>query len=149
MMGTASPPGACSTRRLRVSPPHPSLQGNKELRECDGKIVECTWDVKGKQWKFLRIRTDKSFPNAFNTATSKCTASLSSGPQEDEDAPLHLLFQHIFCTRTFARTHAHYYVYFLVWPSIPLRYPTPCMGSKECFLYVSHPRPLFPPWTVT
>ena len=42
------------------------FQVTKELRQLDNKIIECSWD--GKQWKFMRQRTDKSFPNAYNTA---------------------------------------------------------------------------------
>ena len=57
------------------------MQGNKELRECDGKIVECKWDAKRNQWKFLRIRTDRSFPNAFTTAQSECLAAPSEALQ--------------------------------------------------------------------
>jgi mRNA-capping enzyme len=32
-----------------------------------GKIIECTWDFDNLEWIFLRIRTDKSTPNEFNT----------------------------------------------------------------------------------
>lgn len=32
-----------------------------------GKIVECSWDFEEKVWVFMRVRTDKSTPNEFNT----------------------------------------------------------------------------------
>lgn len=61
----------------------PTLQGNlyvgqyqlpfgqlkkctKKMREYDGKIIECALDSNG--WVFMRERTDKSYPNSFNTA---------------------------------------------------------------------------------
>eukprot|EP00095_Tigriopus_kingsejongensis_P004298 maker-scaffold346_size200932-snap-gene-0.7 protein:Tk04298 transcript:maker-scaffold346_size200932-snap-gene-0.7-mRNA-1 annotation:"hypothetical protein CAPTEDRAFT_167250" len=40
----------------------------KEVRELNNKIIECTWDAEKKQWAFMRERTDKSYPNGFNTA---------------------------------------------------------------------------------
>ena len=36
------------------------------MREYDGKIIECSLD--GDGWVIMRERTDKSFPNSFNTA---------------------------------------------------------------------------------
>jgi len=38
----------------------------KKMREYDGKIIECT--VSDNGWVFMRERTDKSYPNSFNTA---------------------------------------------------------------------------------
>ena len=32
-----------------------------------GKIIECSWDSDNQEWVFLRVRTDKSTPNEFNT----------------------------------------------------------------------------------
>ncbi|KAG5042662.1 hypothetical protein JHK87_006577 [Glycine soja] len=32
-----------------------------------GKIIECSWDFDKLEWKYMRIRTDKSTPNEFNT----------------------------------------------------------------------------------
>lgn len=45
----------------------------KEVRECDGKIVECQFvgDPITGHWQIMRIRTDKSLPNAFATAQSE------------------------------------------------------------------------------
>lgn len=36
------------------------------LKDLDGKIVECKYE--NNQWKFMRERTDKSYPNSLNTA---------------------------------------------------------------------------------
>lgn len=37
------------------------------------KIIECYWDTSERQgvWKFMRQRTDKSYPNAYATAQGK------------------------------------------------------------------------------
>ncbi|XP_024637704.1 mRNA-capping enzyme isoform X2 [Medicago truncatula] len=50
------------------------LDGNKvafkdgtEPSFYSGKIIECSWDFDNLEWIFLRIRTDKSTPNEFNT----------------------------------------------------------------------------------
>lgn len=45
---------------------------NKYLQSYDNKIIECTFDVSTNQWKFLRERTDKSFPNSKDTAYGVC-----------------------------------------------------------------------------
>ncbi|KAG2690772.1 hypothetical protein I3760_09G205100 [Carya illinoinensis] len=34
---------------------------------CSGKIIECSWDFEEEEWVYMRIRTDKSTPNDFNT----------------------------------------------------------------------------------
>ena len=77
------------------------------MRECDGKIVECTWDAKGNQWKLLRVRTDKSFPNAFTTAQSECLAPPSEAPEAHEDAPV-LQFQVYIATLKPRQECSHY-----------------------------------------
>jgi len=46
--------------------PFSQIKVNKELKELNGKIIECKWEA--DQWVFMRERTDKSFPNGFNTA---------------------------------------------------------------------------------
>ena len=46
-------------------------QVTKELKNLNKKVVECTWDAENNQWKFLRVREDKSFPNGYNTALSE------------------------------------------------------------------------------
>ena len=50
--------------------PFSQIQVNKELKELNGKIIECKWEGGEKTggWVFMRERTDKSFPNGFNTA---------------------------------------------------------------------------------
>jgi mRNA-capping enzyme len=42
------------------------MKVNKELKEFNGKIIECKWS--DNQWVFMRERTDKAFPNGYNTA---------------------------------------------------------------------------------
>lgn len=56
-------------------------QVTKELKNLNKKIVECTWDAESNQWKFLRVRDDKSFPNGYNTALSEL-AFLCTGVQD-------------------------------------------------------------------
>jgi len=46
------------------------IKATKEFRENDNKIVECTWDYANRTWKFMRVRTDKSYPNSYETANS-------------------------------------------------------------------------------
>jgi mRNA-capping enzyme len=52
----------------RHSMPFVKIKATKEFRENDSKIVECTWDYDRRTWKFMRVRTDKSFPNSMETA---------------------------------------------------------------------------------
>lgn len=52
--------------------PFACIKVTKELKNLNKKIVECTWDAESNQWKFLRVRDDKSFPNGYNTALSVC-----------------------------------------------------------------------------
>ncbi|XP_046648478.1 mRNA-capping enzyme-like isoform X2 [Daphnia pulicaria] len=54
--------------------PFAIMKATKEMVPLDNKIVECRFEMnngKGK-WVFMRERTDKSFPNSFNTATAVC-----------------------------------------------------------------------------
>ncbi|XP_039044167.1 mRNA-capping enzyme-like isoform X2 [Hibiscus syriacus] len=37
------------------------------LSSFNGKIIECSWDPDQQMWVYMRIRTDKSTPNDFNT----------------------------------------------------------------------------------
>jgi mRNA-capping enzyme len=46
--------------------PFSRMKVTKDIAKLNGAIIECKYD-KG-QWSFLRVRTDKSFPNAFTTA---------------------------------------------------------------------------------
>ena len=41
---------------------------NQVLRELNHKIIECNWNYEKGCWEFMRERTDKSFPNGYNTA---------------------------------------------------------------------------------
>ncbi len=47
------------------------IKVTKALKGLDKKIIECSWDYNKNQWKFMRERTDKSFPNAYATAEGK------------------------------------------------------------------------------
>lgn len=51
---------------LGSDPPLAAMKWTKALKELDGKIIECSWD--GRDWKFMRERTDKSHPNSYKTA---------------------------------------------------------------------------------
>lgn len=64
------------TRALLFVTGHPTafseMKYKKELKELDGKIIECSFDHTANSWKFMRIRTDKSFPNHYTTAMAVC-----------------------------------------------------------------------------
>ncbi|KAJ6992975.1 mRNA-capping enzyme [Populus alba x Populus x berolinensis] len=47
-----------------------------------GKIVECSWDSEARVWVCMRIRTDKSTPNDFNTY-KKVMRSINDNITED------------------------------------------------------------------
>ena len=49
--------------------PFSQMKVTKELRELDGKIIECKFE--NNSWVFMRERTDKSFPKAHRTAISE------------------------------------------------------------------------------
>lgn len=55
--------GGCSS-------PYGTIKFTKSIKELDNKIIECNFD-KG-QWVFMRERTDKSFPNSYQTAEAVC-----------------------------------------------------------------------------
>ena len=48
--------------------PFAQIRITKELKALNNKIIECTFD--NNQWVFMRERTDKSYPNGYETA--KC-----------------------------------------------------------------------------
>lgn len=48
--------------------PFDKIKLTRELKELDNKIIECKYE--NNAWVFMRERTDKSFPNSFNTAKS-------------------------------------------------------------------------------
>eukprot|EP00055_Hartaetosiga_balthica_P015237 m.88712 g.88712 ORF g.88712 m.88712 type:complete len:777 (-) comp8815_c0_seq2:1478-3808(-) len=41
----------------------------KFLREHNGRIVECRWDSDSSKWAVMLVRSDKTHPNAFQTAS--------------------------------------------------------------------------------
>lgn len=47
-------------------PPFAMMNYTKTLKDLDNKIIECKFE--NGQWKFMRERTDKSFPNSAETA---------------------------------------------------------------------------------
>jgi len=53
-------------------PPFAQMKATKQLKEYNNKIIECTFDMTTNQWQFMRERTDKSFPNSYNTAMAVC-----------------------------------------------------------------------------
>ncbi|XP_076349616.1 RNA guanylyltransferase and 5'-phosphatase mRNA capping enzyme [Tachypleus tridentatus] len=50
--------------------PFGEIKVTKELKNLDKKIIECKFE--DNQWKFMRERTDKSFPNGYTTAIAVC-----------------------------------------------------------------------------
>lgn len=50
----------------QMDQPFAVMRYTKDLKELDNKIIECKFE--NGQWKFMRERTDKSFPNGYNTA---------------------------------------------------------------------------------
>ena len=55
--------------------PFATMKATKEMVPLDNKIIECRFEMAngpmGGKWVFMRQRTDKSFPNSFNTAAGK------------------------------------------------------------------------------
>nr|XP_018906582.1 PREDICTED: mRNA-capping enzyme [Bemisia tabaci] len=45
-----------------------TMKVSKAMRDLNNKIIECKYDKTRNTWVFMRERTDKSFPNSFNTA---------------------------------------------------------------------------------
>lgn len=54
----------------KMDQPFASMKVTKDIKHLDNKIIECTFE--NGRWVFMRERTDKSFPNSYNTATSVC-----------------------------------------------------------------------------
>ncbi|XP_067933947.1 mRNA-capping enzyme-like [Watersipora subatra] len=48
--------------------PLDQIKVTNNLHQYNNKIIECSWDMEKRCWKFMRERTDKSFPNAYTTA---------------------------------------------------------------------------------
>ncbi|VDP07608.1 unnamed protein product [Soboliphyme baturini] len=55
---------------LGLDVPFSQMKVTKELKAYDKKIIECFFE--NGQWKMLRQRVDKSYPNAYETAMSIC-----------------------------------------------------------------------------
>lgn len=53
----------------QLDKPFAVMKYTNALKEFDGKIIECKFE--DNQWKFMRERTDKSYPNSYNTAKGK------------------------------------------------------------------------------
>lgn len=99
------PNWSVTTFHLRLSVFH-LFQVTKELKNLNKKVVECTWDSETKQWKFLRVREDKSFPNGYNTAISK-GQQLFSCPRSacaKQDHKIDLVF--LFLPQVFVRAYS-------------------------------------------
>ncbi|XP_070494063.1 mRNA-capping enzyme [Chironomus tepperi] len=47
-----------------------TMKYTKEIKDMNGKIIECKFE--NNEWKFMRERTDKSYPNAYTTAMAVC-----------------------------------------------------------------------------
>ncbi|XP_022820848.1 mRNA-capping enzyme isoform X2 [Spodoptera litura] len=54
----------------KLDQPFASMKVTKDIKHLDNKIIECTFEQ--GRWVFMRERTDKSYPNSYNTATSVC-----------------------------------------------------------------------------
>ncbi|KAM3962822.1 RNA guanylyltransferase and 5'-phosphatase mRNA capping enzyme [Aphomia sociella] len=54
--------------------PFASMPVTKDIKDLDNKIIECK--LENNRWVFMRERTDKSFPNSFNTAKAVCQSIL-------------------------------------------------------------------------
>lgn len=50
--------------------PFDKMKVTKQIKELNNAIIECKFE--NGQWVFMRERTDKSFPNSYNTAQSVC-----------------------------------------------------------------------------
>lgn len=49
--------------------PFAKIKVTRDIKDLDGKIIECKFE--NNAWAFMRERTDKSFPNSYNTAVCK------------------------------------------------------------------------------
>uniref|UniRef100_A0A336MHT3 mRNA-capping enzyme n=1 Tax=Culicoides sonorensis TaxID=179676 RepID=A0A336MHT3_CULSO len=54
--------------------PFSQIKITKDIKELHNKIIECK--LENNAWKFMRERTDKSYPNSFNTAKAVCESIL-------------------------------------------------------------------------
>ncbi|XP_063617921.1 mRNA-capping enzyme [Cydia splendana] len=54
----------------QLEPPFATMKVTKDIKHLNNKIIECTYE--NNRWVFMRERTDKSYPNSYNTAKSVC-----------------------------------------------------------------------------
>ncbi|KAL1491661.1 hypothetical protein ABEB36_012223 [Hypothenemus hampei] len=54
----------------QFDPPFAIMRYTKALKDLDGKIIECKFE--NNHWKYMRERTDKTYPNSYNTAMAVC-----------------------------------------------------------------------------
>jgi len=54
----------------QFDPPFAKMKYTKALKDLDGKIIECKFE--NNQWKYMRERIDKTYPNSYNTAKAVC-----------------------------------------------------------------------------
>ena len=52
--------------------PFAQMKASKAIKALDNRIIECNHN--GRSWQFMRERTDKSFPNSYNTALAVCNS---------------------------------------------------------------------------
>lgn len=63
--------------------PFSEMKLTKDLAALHNKIIECKFE--NLQWKFMRVRTDKSYPNAYSTAVGKLKQIFTSTPNRIYD----------------------------------------------------------------
>lgn len=63
-----------------LSVPFSKIKITKQLKELNNKIIECKYE--NNQWVFMRERTDKSFPNSYNTAKAVCNSIVNPVTKE-------------------------------------------------------------------
>lgn len=49
--------------------PFAQIKMSKDIKHLHNKIIECK--LENNSWKFMRERTDKSYPNSYNTAKGR------------------------------------------------------------------------------
>ena len=60
--------------------PFATMKVTKQIKELNNKIIECKFE--NNQWIFMRERTDKSFPNSYNTAKAVCESIVNPVTKE-------------------------------------------------------------------
>lgn len=52
-----------------MTTPFAEMKYTRDLKDMHNKIIECKCE--DNKWVFMRERTDKSYPNAYNTAVGE------------------------------------------------------------------------------